>query len=205
MATIIVANYEEVKGNIKARLYNAEAEIKAIKRSAEPYGFDGLVIVPVIEYGEVADDGTFASTKVTSELIEMWGVTEDEVFEVALANLDYTITTIRDILAESLRKNGMPEELIEMMLPPDNEAMPMWVVTNATKFYGASSVIPATKELIAKFPEGYVALPSSVHEVIIVPKADHDTEDLNDIVRQVNSTVLDDKDYLSDDVYEFTA
>lgn len=204
MATTISMNYEDVKGSIKARLYNAEAEIKAIKRSAEPYGFDGLVIVPVIEFGEVDDNG-FASAKVTSELLEMWDVTEDEVFEVAIANLDYTITTIRDILAESFRKEGLPEEIIEMMLPPDNDTMPMWVVTNATKFYGASSVIPATKELIEKFPEGYVALPSSVHEVIIVPKSDHDTEELNEIVRQVNSTVLDDKDYLSDDVYEFTA
>lgn len=204
MATTISMNYEDVKGSIKARLYNAEAEIKAIKRSAEPYGFDGLVIVPVIEYGEVADDGAFASAKVTSELLEMWDVTEDEVFEVAITNLDYTITTIRDILAESFRKEGMPEELIDMMLPDDG-GMPMWVVTNATKFYGASSVIPATKELITKFPEGYVALPSSVHEVIIVPKSDHDTEELNEIVRQVNSTVLEDKDYLSDDVYEFTA
>ena len=51
----------------------------------------------------------------------------------------------------------------------------------------------------------YYILPSSVHEVILVPDAPGITEkELCDMVKQANRTVVDEKDILSDNVYHYS-
>lgn len=44
-----MSNYEEIKGALRLRMYNANKELDdaMIKRDAAAYGFDGLVVVPV--------------------------------------------------------------------------------------------------------------------------------------------------------------
>ena len=49
----------------------------------------------------------------------------------------------------------------------------------------------------------FYALPSSVHEWIVVPRNIGDLDILRIMVREVNATVVDPKEKLSDDVYEY--
>jgi hypothetical protein len=196
-----ICTYNEIINNIKVRLYNAEAEINGIKRDAKDYGFDGLVLVPVIDFGETEQG--FATAKITKEMINFWGVTEDEVFAKGIENLDYTIRTMRETMIELMRRDGTPEELIEMLCPPD--PLGLTIISNPDGFYGAASAIPATKELAKRFPNGYVILPSSVHEVIVLPYEEGNEEELNTMVEQVNASVLAPEDKLSDDIYVFVA
>lgn len=54
------------------------------------------------------------------------------------------------------------------------------------------------------FPEGFYILPSSVHEVLIVPKGtEMEPQELGKIVREVNRTEVSRADVLSDRVYEY--
>lgn len=178
---------------VRARLYNGNMNLmpNVVRRDASIYGFEGLIVVPVIE-----------STKVTEDMVEAWGMTADEVIDAAIDAIDYTIETMKQVLIETMGLDDMPQELIDAMFPD----APMFVVSNPTKYYGASSIIPATKELIKRFPKGYRVLPSSVHEMLVVPMEDGgDSKQLNEIVNQVNTElVLKDGDFLSNDVYEFT-
>ena len=187
---------------VRARLYNGNTNLmpNVVCRDASIYGFEGLIVVPVVELGET--DLGYASAKVTEDMVEAWGITADEVIDAAIDNIDYTIETIKQVLIETMGLDDMPQELIDAMFPD----APMFVVSNPTKYYGASSIIPATKELIKRFPKGYRVLPSSVHEMLVVPMEDGgDSKDLNEIVNQVNTElVLKDGDFLSNDVYEFT-
>ena len=76
-------DFEQVKPLLSARLYNqaTEADVKA---SAKKYGFEDLIIVPVIN---IDMDGTAGSIKVTKKMLEAWGkVTQKAVIEIALAN-----------------------------------------------------------------------------------------------------------------------
>lgn len=190
---------------IEVRFANKEnGNIDAIKRDGAEYGFDGLIIYPVMNLGDIGEG--VGIVKVNEAVAEELGMTYDEIFEKGIENIDYTIKTMRDTLIECMFPDGVPEEdseMIDMMLPPDENGM--LVITNERKFYGATSVIAATKELIDRFPNGYVVLPSSVHEVIVLPYEEGNEEELNDIVKQVNAGVLSADDFLSDDIYIFEA
>lgn len=199
-------NYETINPSIKVRLYNANKEMEdtVVKVDATEYGFEGLVLVPVIDFGEL-NDGRYAIVKVTKDMCEEWGKTAEEVVAKGIENLDYTIKSMREVMISLMFPDGVPENdpIIDMILPPDNGNM--WIVSNKSMYYGAASIIKAFDELKAKFPNGWIVLPSSLHEVIVLPKGITDGEDMNDIVRQVNTNVLNEAEYLSDDVYEFVA
>jgi hypothetical protein len=83
----------------------------------------------------------------------------------------------------------------------------MYVLTNASGSLGAAALFyPDVKEKAAELLGGdYYILPSSVHEVILVPdSADIKAADLCDMVKQANRTVVDEKDILSDNVYHYS-
>ena len=191
-------NYEEIKGNIKVRMLNAGREVKGIIRPADDYGFEGLILTPIIEVGETEEG--FATIPITEEVIELLGVTEDEIYAKGIENIKYTIKTLKEVMIGMMFPDGLPEEMEDDLFPD----MSIYVVSNEENFYGAAAAIAATSELIKKFPEGYIVLPSSIHEVIVVPKGIGDTEYLNDMVKEINAGVVSEKDRLSDDIYEFT-
>ena len=177
------ADYENVKDKIKVRLYNIE-HAGDVYEMGNNYGFKDLALVPYIDGVEV--DGDKGSIRVTKELLNLWEMTEREVVSQGVKNLKYRIESMSKMF-------GLPEG-----------AFPMMVVTNDDFFYGASSVIPATKELREMFPDGYIVLPSSVHEVIVIPKTeDNDINYFIDMVKNINATVLEPQDKLSDNAYEF--
>lgn len=197
-----VTNYGDVKDKIKVRLYNQTKakDIKGIYKSASDYGFDDLIIAPVIDFGMTPQGN--ATMKIPAELIAEWGVTEDEVYAKGIENLDYTIRGMSEILIDIMRRDGMPEELIKMMTADTPEMM--WVVSNENCMCGAASIIKAKEELKSKFPDGYVVLPSSIHEVIVMAKTeDMDKAYMLDMVTEINGGVIAEEDKLADNVYEF--
>lgn len=194
-----MTNYEMISGAIRLRLYNGNKYLEddVVRVSAEPYGFDGLVIVPIIALGEM--EKGYATAKITESMLEIMEVTTDEVITKGIENTNYIIKTMKQMLLEDM---GIDEDDPMAIMMPDDTGM--YVVTNREMTCGASSIIPATKELIKMFPNGYTVLPSSIHEVIVVP-TDGNGDTLNDIVKTVNENVLNSEDYLSDDIYEFVA
>ena len=195
----ISANYNEVKDHIKIRLVNkSKAKKVGMYRSAKKYGFEDLIIVPILEIGEV--QGGLATTQITKELVDRWGVTKAKVFADGIRNLDYRCTSMFAMMTGIMEEAGIEDD--ELIVPDE----PMFVVTNRNLCCGASSIIAAAKELRTKFPDGYIVLPSSIHEVIVVPINDYTNElDLLDMVKQINAGVVSEEDFLADNVYRFEA
>lgn len=84
---------------------------------------------------------------------------------------------------------------------PDN-SMPMYVATNKKKLYGAAVILSrkVLKDIQKKFNgEPYYILPSSVHEVICVPANEDHLDEYAAMVKEINETVVDRIDILSDD------
>ena len=87
---------------------------------------------------------------------------------------------------------------------------PMLVLSNTSRMYGAcvlanSSVLEKVTEVVN---DDVYILPSSVHELIIVPKGKASEmgvtpKDLGDMVREVNRCEVDQDERLSNHVYEF--
>lgn len=168
---------------IIARLYNGNKDTKGIYRSAAQYGFEDLIIEPRIVVEENED--TMATAVITEDMLEIIGKTADEVIDEALKNVKGKITNMAEM--------GMP-------LP---EAEQMTIVTNESMLCGAVAVITMKKEIEKRFPGGYIVLPSSIHEVIIVPRDAGDKDYMVDMVREINSAMVAPEEQLSNNIYEF--
>ena len=61
----------------------------------------------------------------------------------------------------------------------------------------------AIREFSEKFESNVVAIPSSIHEFLLIPESlnDGDYEKLEAMIKDVNETVVDPEDILSDHLY----
>jgi hypothetical protein len=60
----------------------------------------------------------------------------------------------------------------------------------------------AMEEAMELYPNGFVILPSSIHECILAP-ADLDKRELKLMVGDVNESVVSDQEILSNNIYEY--
>ena len=79
--------------------------------------------------------------------------------------------------------------------------IPLLVLTTQSMVHGAAAIfIPDVMEQISKkMPEGFFILPSSIHEVMVLPKTlGASTESLDEMVSSINEMQVDPEDQLSD-------
>ena len=82
----------------------------------------------------------------------------------------------------------------------------MCVLTNHVMYYGAAGILRTDLlEKLAQLKEtDLYILPSSVHEVILLPALDcWDVDELRQMVKSVNAGSVDKMDWLSDEVYYY--
>ena len=100
----------------------------------------------------------------------------------------------------------MPEEYADELIQMQGEQCPMWVLSNESRVDGAVAI--ASQETLKaaheKLGEDFYVLPSSRHEILLVPQSMvTDVEDLKQMVKEVNATEVSKIDKLSDSVYHF--
>ena len=86
-----------------------------------------------------------------------------------------------------------------------------YILSNKSGVFGA--VYLASPEVMEKisglFPEGFYLLPSSVHEILVMPKdgngpgQEKTPFELGEMVREVNRTCVERDEILSDRIYEY--
>ena len=84
--------------------------------------------------------------------------------------------------------------------------VPMYVLTNHIKLNGAVCML--YPEILKEFSNtlncNLILLPSSVHEMIIIPKSSNTSlEDLKEMVRDTNENHVEEEEILSYSVYEY--
>ena len=90
-------------------------------------------------------------------------------------------------------------------LPAFPDEMPMYILTNAEMNYGAGLIMnnSVLRHILDKMNEDVYILPSSVHELIVLPASFvDDVKYLTDMVHSINLSCVDPKDRLSNDVYK---
>ncbi len=143
------------------------------------------------------DETGLSSTPLTNEDLSEWGISKEELFEKALEN------TKRLLPPKIFKMDELISRSTGVMLDGEFETQ-AYVVTNKICVNGASAILyrEVVDEFAEKFPEGFYILPSSIHEIIILPAYNTPGKSfLKDLVREVNREVLSDTDYLSDEVY----
>lgn len=80
----------------------------------------------------------------------------------------------------------------------------IYVLTNAARIQGASVILylETLKKCAEAFQKDMVILPSSIHEVILVPyEEEMDAEELAFMIQSINTTEVPREEWLSDHAY----
>lgn len=148
----------------------------------------------------------FASMLVGKKHMDICGISETELLEHAWTNtlpeMGYTITSLPDILTGLFQGSAELPEYVSV-------AVPMLVITNKHKFYGAGCILyPEVLEAAAKkHGSDFYILPSSIHEVITIPADCFDIREagkLKTMVMEINQSELSPEEQLSDSVYYYS-
>lgn len=141
----------------------------------------------------------------------MWNVDAKEMFQQARANTQPVNTPILQSMDEMLlsifNEEGHATNLLDENVDFGLRSHDMlYALTNVEKQYGASMITQpeVLNKLEQLFPEGFYVLPSSVHEVLIVPdNGEIEPKMLGEMVREVNKNEVERQEVLSDRVYSY--
>lgn len=166
---------------------------------------EDLAVFAKWKFDNVNSDSVM-SAKITEPLLAKLQLTKEEALKIAKTNsarsakFESIDTVMRNIMVD----NEMDMELAEMMFP--GQSTPLSVLTNEKGIDGAALIAcPEVLKAVQKeIGEDFYILPSSIHEILIVPKSEMDNvEDLKQMVSSINEAEVPLEDRLSDNVYEF--
>lgn len=192
-----VTDFGRCKHLIIPRLVSADMNVEMLDRRPHTL-IDELAVFYCIHL-ECCKDGT-ASIAITNDILKMWDIEVEELHELAVNNLS-------SVLPSTFK--GMNEIMMEMTgmeFPEVDEKM--YVLSNIQKVNGASALLDKNimNIVIERVGTDFYILPSSLHEVLIVPTdAGMDVSDLEAMVQEVNVTQVSIEDKLSDHVFKYSA
>jgi hypothetical protein len=167
---------------------------------------DGLAVSYHIAFE--GRQGLEASTPVTFQMKEMYGVTAEQLHADALESSQRLYPVKYASMAEVMQQMmGIEPDMAADMMPP-MEGPQLMVLTNTQGMHGAGALFyPDQLETIAQqMGTDFFVLPSSVHEVLILPDdGSQDLDSLQFMVREINRTEVAPEDRLSDFVYHYDA
>ena len=169
----------------------------------------------MVVYILVREDGDgIGSVPVQNRLLESWGVPAAEVKGQAERNTPLLfppkVLHLASVMADILRDAGAGG-MAELQAAAEDRQEGAWqegpyIMTNTKGINGFSVVLypEALKDFAASAGKDLYILPSSLHEALLFPADKSITpQELQGIVREVNASVVDGKDRLSDNVYYY--
>lgn len=190
-------DYDSVKDRIFYKLVSF-AENKKFLEDAPHICWHDLAIVFYYALKDEVMEG--ASITITRQHMMMWKQNAESLYRTAGRN------TKRDMpeLLVSIRE--LVEDVTGINLQ-DEDNLPMYVLTNKDKRFGASAMLYSKQmgELAGRFGCDLLILPSSVHEVLLLPD-DHCQEYTfyRQMVSEVNRTQVEAEEVLSYNLYRYS-
>lgn len=191
--TGVFKNKDRMLDNIYIGFQKESNQSDIIKKKSE---FDGIEEYLYIR--ENLKDGEIYTSKISQKLIDYANISIEEAWKKA------EINTIAETKLESMHK--IFEDILGIEYTEDiDENNPMFVISNEIKNKGAACIL--NKKILVDFANRFnvkkiVLLPSSIHEMIVLPYFDGmDENELNEMVRQVNVTEVNPTERLTDRAY----
>ena len=199
LVTEIKFEWEDFRRKVFMRLINKERNAKQLE--SIPYK-DFMDLAIVYYYSVNLDSDVQGTLLISREHLGLLGITEDELHQTAENNCQryqpVKVRCMHDLLYDLGKKVGVE-------IGQTKECYPhMFVLTNTQGMFGAVSITCDVElECFAKrIGKSFYILPSSVHEVILVPENEEFcVEYFANMVREINETQLDPTEVLSDSIY----
>lgn len=211
-------DYEQIRHSIVYKVINYEKNKKLLADIPHKRILDlAVVFYCLIEQ----EHGMNATALIHNAQMNAWEVTEDQIYQDAVRNtpelLESCIKPMKALLHEIAGGTAVNEESAEGELSDKSEEQNgltvetnqengMYVLTNQARVNGAACILyeNVLKKFAACMGCDLYILPSSVHEVILLPKLDqYDKAALADMVREVNAEGVAEDEILSENVYEY--
>lgn len=193
-----IKDFAEIQSKIVYKVISADKNEEFLKAVPVIYYLD-LAIVFYILF-EVNDSGT-ATIPITNELVSLWNTNARDLYDIAKKNspslLPATLKPMRVVIEELLGN-----ECESCILDDDI----MFVLTNQLRNFGAACILygDILEQINGQLDENYYILPSSIHEVIIIPESQSPgKEQLLEMVAEINETQVDPEEVLSNQVYYY--
>ncbi len=190
----IFTDYSRCKNTLAYKLINTEKNKELLKCIPHMEFFDLSIVFESILPGEY--EGR-ASILIRNEHMQAWDITQDRLSKDAFQNAplinEYNIISSEDIL------QGMP-----VVVEPSDDFIPLYILSNKSHTNGAACMLypEVLKNFSEKVGKNIYIIPSSVHEVLLMPETDlMDTEFIREMIREVNDTTVDAEQILSYSVY----
>ena len=197
-----ILDYEKMKNKLQVRICDKEwnTDRLADKVVTEHGDFAAYYAVNLEENGE-----GISSIPVTVSLMNEWGVSVEQIQADAMMadkNRGVQLVDMTQII-ESMIFGGTPKNLLNEKLDMETVENPMFCLTNESKLNGASLLLQEDirKQIGECLGSDYFVIPSSVHEVLILPdNGIFQVPELNAMVQKVNETQVERQEQLSDKV-----
>lgn len=188
--------FEYVKDRIVYRLVNYEKNEEILEDCPHLKLYDLALTFRWVAH---SDDIGISTALVTNQEMAAWGISINELLLAARENTPRLFPAQMVDMDEMMHKAGVP-------VPVDETAIPMYIMTNSQEVNGASVLLydDVLQKFAVKKKTDFYILPSSIHEVILVPSDRiDDPSDLFAMVEDANRTVVALGDILSDSVYYY--
>lgn len=203
--------YEQVKSRLIIKLINKKFNEKLLENI--PYrDFCDLAVVCMVEVD--MPGGQTGSVLIHNNHICMWGVHEKQLLDDAI-NSSYAknrsiIRRMEDMIRNIYQSmNGAEKDMVSEQLEDINNCPSgLYVLSNERQLYGAASIVykEIRKQLSEQMGGDFYIIPSSVHELIIVPNVvGGSLMNLNEMIREVNDTMVSKDEILSDHAYLYNS
>lgn len=198
----ILKHFDTIKDRIVYKVVNYRSNEKLLEQVPHKRILDLAVVFYCLLDNEY---GRSATALIYNNNLKNWNVTIDDVYKAALKNTPDLLHSKISSMAALFEKCGVNVDGEEVDLK-DYVPSDMYVLTNESKLNGAACILyeNVLYDFAQKLGADLYILPSSVHEVILLPKLSvFEKDELVNMVKEVNTEGVAADEVLSDHVYEY--
>lgn len=198
-------DYEKVKDNVMFKLIHYEKNRELLEKVPYIHVLD-LAAVFYCKY----DHPMLGNIMILiyNSHLQMWGAEAADLYEASMVNtpkkLPVEIISMGDIMRQGILSEELDLTEQELAIFPMDSNI--YVLTNYLRQFGAAAMLyPNVLQRFSMAVGGdFYIIPSSIHEVLLLPAKDYSQELLKQMVVQVNKTQVAPEEVLSDSVYRYS-
>lgn len=193
--------YEKVRERVCYKLVHFDKNKELLKKIPHKAFLDLAIVFYYAYENEALGKG---SILIYEKQLRSWGITEEELYRDSMQNtprlFPAELMEMRQLLNEFSEREECAEMLTEDVVLG---ACGMYVLTNQSRQFGAAAILYAEelKRFAGELESSLIILPSSVHEVILIPDTGKKYEHFKGMVEDVNASQVEPEEVLSDSVY----
>ena len=193
-----IFDLDKVRDRIAFKLINTRRNADILSEIPHRSFLDLTVAYYIDVSNDVPGNGGTATVLIRDNIMTRWDTDEERLYGIAMSNMKRNspdhVLTMEEIIREKTN------------FIYDDPGIVMYVLTNKDQMFGASALLygSAMKQLSKELDRNLYILPSSVHELILLPQdGESDCRALLNIVCEVNKTEVPDEEILADSVYMY--